>query len=94
MAVSLLIQALRAPWRQVPWRQAVHAFRPIDPHSGFLPWWTTFLLWQLLTWFLAFRRLSGGLAAPPTGTRAPRGNGGPREGSGDIAGLIKSRAYH
>ena len=34
------------------------------------------------------------LAAPPTGTRAPRGNGGPREGTGDIGRLIKSRAYH
>jgi hypothetical protein len=34
------------------------------------------------------------MAAPPTGNRAPRGQGGPREGSGDIAGLIKSRAYH
>ena len=33
------------------------------------------------------------LAAPPTGTRAPRGHNGPREGSGDIAGLIKSRPY-
>lgn len=34
------------------------------------------------------------MAAPPTGTRAPRGMQGPKEGSGDIAGLIKSRSYH